>query len=172
MKGANRKIIIGSLFFLSMFLLSCKFETNVYYESEELTQRKTQEDRFLNSFDNTKICTRILTTISSEIVFLKFSKKNIFNDIVIEDLMIKDDTGKVLITNLCITLSRDKGKVSQESNQYFYDVYSFSIPSDIITREQLKEYKTKFFVISYKIDGVEYMEKLKKLRKKYLVTRT
>ena len=89
MKGVNRKIIIGSIFFLSMFLLSCKFETDVYYESEELTKRKTQEDRFLNSFDNTKICTRILTTISSEIVFLKFSKKNIFNDIVIQDLMIK-----------------------------------------------------------------------------------
>ena len=78
MKGINRKIIIGSIFFLSMFLLSCKFETDVYYESEELTQRKIKEDEFLNSFDNTKICTRILTTISSEIVFLKFSKKNIF----------------------------------------------------------------------------------------------
>ena len=109
MKEINKyflKIII--LIFFCTLVFSCKTDSLVNFESESFRAFKNG-DLLLDELPEEFYYTRILTAICVDIVFLRFSKFNDFNDVVLDKLTIKDDKGEVIFNANKIPLKSHKG---------------------------------------------------------------
>lgn len=170
MKEIN-KIFIKIVFFvvICMSFFSCKTDSFVTFESE-LFRAYRDGNVSLDEFSENFYFTRILTTICVDIVILRFSKYNEFRDIVLDNIEIEDDNGEKIFEAGKTSLKCHEG--TENLNNCNYKVYYWEIPQNEFDRIVLKNYKTKYVILRFKIDGIEYTEKLKRIEKKYFITRT
>lgn len=170
MKEINKyflKIIILIIFCTLVF--SCKTYSLVNFESESFRAFK-DGDLLLDELPEEFYYTRILTAICVDIVFLRFSKFNDFNDVVLDKLTIKDDKGEVIFNANKIQLKSHNG--IEILNNCNYKVYFWEIPQEQFDRNILRNYKTKYVILNFEIERKNYSKKLKRVEKKYILTRT
>lgn len=160
------KIIIGCVI---MSLLSCKTASLVNFENENFEKFKNNT-LSLQILPEEFYFSRILTAIRVDFVFRRFSKTNNFNEIIMQNITIQDDSGNIIYRNELPYLQvYDEVETLNECG---YKIYYCEIPQEEFDRNILKNYKTKFIILSFEINGKQYSEKLKRVEKKYLITRT
>ena len=162
-------MIIILLELIAISIISCKTVSLVNFESEEFEQFKIYKSNNINNSGDLYF-TRIITAKCIDIVFRKISINKDFKDICIENIQIFDDGGNRIFSKKVIQLT--SSGITHKLNDYEYQIYSYEIPNEEFDRFFLKNYKTAFIIISFEIEGKQYSEKLKRVEKKYIVTRT
>ncbi len=162
------KIILMLLYLLSLF--SCKSSSLVNYESinYENFQKGTLNIPVMTNDDF--YFTRIMTATSSTICFFRYSEKKDIPDIAINNLKIKDENGN-LIYEKSMIIPETTGLIHNEKN-FYYKIFSLDIDSAELDRKFLKNYKTQFIIVDFEINGKHLSDKLKKIEKKYVISRT
>ena len=150
-------------------ILSCQTASLVNFENEEFEKFKNGSLN-LKQLPEEYYFARILTATCVDIVIFKYSKNNSFENIVAKNLVINDDNGNLIY-------KRDSMKFNSYDstdiiNNYHYKTYFYEVPQEEFDRITLKNYKTAFITVNFEIDGKQYSEKLKRVEKKYIVTRT
>ena len=169
MKEINKLIILIVMIMLNFF--SCKTASTVSFESN-LFEGYSDKEKFSDSFTDVKYCTRIGTAFWLELIFHRFSRIEDSPNLKIYNLYIFDDTGKEIFSKESIEIIPVSGELKQKSDKYFLELYCYKISEEKLSRLYLKNYKTKYLILKYKIDGVEYVEKLIRNETKSLVLRT
>ncbi len=173
LRGAKMNGISRTIAFLlmgcAMLSFSCTAASVVSFESEKFEDFK-KDTLTLGTLPEEFYFTRILTATCVVIVFFKFSQENTFKDTFAKDIVIADDNGNPIYKKDFMKLN------SYDSidtlNDCYYKTYFYEIPNEAFDRNVLKNYRTDFITVYFEVDGKKYLEKLKRVEKKYLVTRT
>lgn len=162
-----KKISLLSIF--AVLLISCKTASIVNFES--ISYEKFMEGTFFIPEDcETFYFTRILTASCVNIVFLEFSTDDKNQNILIRDFTIKDDNDNTIFKKDEI-IPTTTGLIYSQNN-YQYKIFSYDPNTNELERSNLKFYKTNHLILEFEINGIKYKDKLKRVEKKYLVTRT
>ena len=164
-----RKAVLFLLVCVMFSLFSCKTASLVNFESESYEQFKN-ETLYLEELPEEFYYARILTATCIEIVLRRFSLNNDFGEIKLENVKLVDDKGLDIYENEQISLTSN-GIVHIE-NDCNYEIYAFQIETSVFFPQKLENYKTDYIILSFEIDGKKYSEKLNRVEKKYIVTRT
>lgn len=111
-----------------------------------------------------------MTTVCVDIIFRKFSVENKFENISVHNLIIKDDKKNIIFQKDNVILKSNG--INHYEKEICFQLYSYELTENELNRLDLEKYKTKYVTLSYNIDGVSYSEILKRIEKKYILTRT
>ena len=169
MKEINK--VKTSIFIICIFLsfISCKTFPLVSFESEKYEQFK-HSSKQLEDIPNEFYFSRIMTSVCVDIIFRKFSIENKFENISVHNLIIKDDKNNIIFQKDNVILKSNG--INHYEKEICFQLYSYKITENELNRKELENYKTKYVILSFIIDGKEYSEKLKRVEKKHLLTRT
>ncbi len=168
MNGISRTIaflLVGC----AMLSFSCTAASVVSFESENFERFKVNAILTDESPD-TFYYARVTTAVRVALIFRKFSKENDFPETLFQNISIFDDKGTVLYKKERVSLSPN-GIVHSENGRN-YEIYSYEIEKSECNPNILENHKTEYIILAFEIDGKKYSEKLKRVEKKYLVTRT
>lgn len=170
MKEINRFIQkLTLLGIICMSLFSCETASIVNFESEKYENFKNGDIK-LDAFPTDFYFSRILTATCVELVFLRFSKNNDFEEIILKNIVIADDAGKTLYKNEYPNVQSFDS--IDKINNCAHKVYYYEVPTQDFDRLTLKNYNTKYLMVSFEIGDTIYSEKLKRVEKKYIVSPT
>jgi len=169
MKEINKIIVLLLIECVMFSILSCKTAAIVNFETSSFEQFKTGS-LSLKQLPEEFYFARILTANCVDIVIFKFSEKNRFEDIVAKNIVVNDDNGNLIYKRDYLILN------SYDSidaiNNCHYKTYFYEFPHEEFDRIALRNYKTKYIILNFEINGVKYSEKLIRNEKKYIVSRT
>lgn len=175
MKRINKKLsLIFISFLLCLVISSCKTDSWVNFESEEYNIFLTG-DYNNKKFPDDFYYSRIMTVVNVDIIIRKFSSnKEIFDcqEIKVAQLELSDDRGNTIYFCKEKNLGAYTSSESDTKNNLFYKIYSFKVPEEELSRNELIKSKSQYLMMTYEIDGVKYSEKLIRDEKKYFITRT
>lgn len=169
MKETNKIKIFVLIITIIFSLESCKIIPSVSFESEKYEQFK-RADKFSESLPDEFYFTKIMTTVCVDIIFRKFSVENKFENISVHNLIIKDDKKNIIFQKDNVILKSNG--INHYEKEICFQLYSYELTENELNRLDLEKYKTKYVTLSYNIDGVSYSERLKRIEKKYILTRT
>lgn len=163
----NLFIILGIIILFS--LSSCKTTSIVNYESEQYEQFKQNSDCLYTVFDEFYF-SRIMTTVYTDLIIKRFSKNNVFPEIKIENIIIKDDSENIVFQKKEMHLKPNG--INHVENGYNYQIYSYKMSDNELNRNVLRNLKTKFIIMMFEINGKTYSEKLNRVETRYVITQT
>lgn len=165
MKGINKILII----FYLLSLLSCKTASLITFESEK--HADFNNNKITKVDDDPFFYNRILTAVCVDIVFFKYSKTKDFNDICVKKFKIYDDNENLIYFKENVVLSSFNSTID-EINNFYSKIYYHEFAEEEISRSKFENYKTKYVILKYEIDGKEYSDKLIRKEEKHFVLPT
>lgn len=150
-------------------LFSCKTASIVNFESEKFEQFKTKAV-LIDAYPDTFYYARVMTAVQVQLIFMKFSKENDFSETLFQNISMLDDKGSELYKKEQVSLSSNG--ILHSENSCNYEIYSYQIEKSEFAPNILEHHITEYIILAFEIDGKKYSEKLKRVEKKYLVTRT
>ena len=169
MKESGRIIVFLLMVCVMFSLFSCKTASIVNFESEKFEQFKTNAT-LIDAYPNTFYYARVMTAVQVQLIFMKFSKENDFSETLFQNISMLDDKGIELYKKEQVSLSSNG--ILHSENGCNYEIYSYQIEKSEFAPNILKNHITEYIILAFEIDGKKYSEKLKRVEKKYLVTRT
>ncbi|MDE6718979.1 MAG: hypothetical protein K2J68_03890 [Treponemataceae bacterium] len=164
------RIIVVLLMASVMFSLSsCKTASIVNFESEKFEQFKTNSIS-IDEYPDTFYYAHVMTAVQVQLIFMKFSKENDFSETLFQNISMLDDKGIELYKKEQVSLSSNG--IPHSENGCNYEIYSYQIEKSEFAPNILENHITEYIILAFEIDGKKYSEKLKRVEKKYLVTRT
>ena len=145
-----------------MSFFSCRTVSIVDFESEGYERFKVGKTAFQDLPDEFYFA-RIMTAVCVDVVFRKFSARKEFEQIEIRSITIRDDRGNIIFEQDSACL--DPNGISHVEKNHTYQLYSFKIPQEQLSSQELSQYKTHYITFSFEISGKGYSEKLKHIEK-------
>lgn len=169
MKEISRIIVFLLIGGIMFSIFSCKTASIVSFESENFEQFKA-DSILIDEYPDTFYYARVTTAVWVQLIFIKFSKKNDFSKSIFQNISIFDDKGSELYKKEQVSLSSNG--ILHSENGCNYEIYSYQIGKSEFNPNILENYITEYIILAFEINGKKYSERLKRIEKKYLVTRT
>lgn len=168
MKEINRIIKMLFLGCAVFFIFSCKTASIVNFESENFERFKNQSDS--QNYPDTFYFARVMTASCVDLIFFRFSRDGDCSDILVKNIAVYDDKNVKLFEKEILKITSN-GFVHKEKD-VDYEIYSYEMPREEFDRTTLKNCKTDYIILNFEIGGIKYSEKLNRVEKKYLLTRS
>lgn len=150
-------------------IFSCKVASIVSFESENFERFKA-DAILIDECSDSFYYARVTTAVQVTLIFRKFSKENDFPETLFQNISIFDDKGSELYKKEQVSLLPN-GIVHSENGRN-YEIYSYQIEKSECNPNILENHKTEYIILSFETEGKRYSEKLTRVEKKYLVTRS